>query len=364
MHRFVLKTVCLCLTTALLLGLAGCSSSKPQDSAAPAAPAQEDKLILGAYTVPKEAYEKEIIPAFQAYWKEKTGRTVTFDQSYVGSGAQARAICAGFEADIAALSLEADVDQIVKAGLITHDWKSNAWRGFITDSVVVIGYRPGNPRGIEDWEDVTGPDIDVLCPNPKTSGGAQWFINALVGAGMKKSEVEKGAKDSAAGRDLLVRVMKRVKVMDKSGRESVTTFERGIGDAILTYENEALLRTMQGREFPFAIPKATILIENPVALVDKHVDKHGVRAVAEEFVKFLYTEDCQRSFAKYGFRPVLSQIAEEFQEKYPVPPFLFTVEYLGGWSEIERNIFSETGIWNEVSRKMTATESAPEPAAK
>lgn len=345
------------ITFLVIVILSACNQSTPQKSES-TVPSTSDKLILGAYTVPKEVYEKELIPAFQAHWKAKTGRTVTFDQSYVGSGAQARAITAGFEADIAALSLEADIDQIVKAGLITQDWKGNAWKGMITDSIVVIGFREGNPKGISEWEDLTASDIDVLCPNPKTSGGAQWFINAIYGAGMKQHEVDKGASDPGAGIDLLMRVMKRVKVMDKSGRESVTTFERGIGDAILTYENEALLRTMQGREFPFAIPKATILIENPIAVVDKHADKHGVRAVAEEFVKFLYTEDSQRAFAKYGFRPVLSQVADEFEEKYPVPPFLFKVDYLGGWTQIERDIFSETGVWSKVSRDMT-TEEAP-----
>ncbi len=311
-----------------------------------------DTLILGAYTVPKEAYEKEIIPAFQKYWKEKTGRDVRFEQSYVGSGAQARSIISGFEADVAALSLEADIQQIEKAGLIVHNWKDSEWKGMITQSLVVIGYRPGNPKNIQDWEDLTRDGIDILCPNPKTSGGAQWYINAVYGAGLMMTEKDKTAKDPDYAESLLSRFANRIKVMDKSGRESVSTFERGIGDAILTYENEALLRTLQGREFPFIIPKATILIENPVAVVDKYVDKHGTRALAEEFVKFLYTEESQRSFARYGFRPVLPTIFQEFKDKYPIPEYLFDITYLGGWDTVGTQIYGPDGIWTRVARKM------------
>ena len=311
-----------------------------------------DTLIVGAYTVPKEAYEKEIIPAFQDHWKKKTGREVKIEQSYVGSGAQARAITEGFEADVAALSLEGDVDQIVKAKLISHNWKNQPWKGFITHSVAVIGFRQGNPKKIQDWEDLTRPDVEVLYPNPKTSGGAQWNVNAIYGAGLKMSQAKGGKPDAAYARSLLERVQKRVKVMDKSGRESVTTFERGIGDALVTYENEVLLRQMGGKALPFIISPATILIENPVALVDRYADKHGVRPLAEEFVKFLHTDGAQRSFAKFGFRPANPLISKEFEKKYPTPPLLFDIDYLGGWGKVMETIYGPQGIWTQITQEL------------
>jgi sulfate transport system substrate-binding protein len=308
-----------------------------------------DRLVLAAYTVPKEAYEKEIIPAFQKHWLEKTGRQLIVDQSYEASGAQARAVVGGFEADVVALSLEGDVDKVAEAGLITHDWKSVHGRGIITRSVVAIGCRDGNPKNIRGWEDLTRDNVEVIYPNPKTSGGAMWCVNAIYGAGLKMTEGSGGTPDSAFARDLLKRVQRRVKVMDKSGRESVTTFERGIGDALVTYENELLLRKIQGREIPFVVPDATILIENPAAVVDKNADKHGVRELAEEFVAFLWTDEAQRAFARYGFRPVTPAVAAEFESAYPTPPLLFDMEYLGGWTRVREGLYGPEGIWTKIT---------------
>jgi sulfate transport system substrate-binding protein len=315
---------------------------------------KERTLILGAYTVPKEAYEQEIIPAFKAYWQQKTGEVVKFEESYVASGAQARAIVGGLEADVAALSLEGDLQKVVDAGLITHDWKSGPQRGMITRSVVAIGYRPGNPKNIHDWDDLTKPGVEVLYPNPKTSGGAMWDVNAIYGAGLKISETKTGKPDPTYAENLLMAIQKNVKVMDKSGRESVTTFERGIGDALVTYENEILLRQMVGKDLPYVVPKATILIENPTAVVDKYVDKHGTRDVAEAFVEFCFTEQAQRAFAKYGFRSANPQIAEEFKDKYPVPEMLFDMNYLGGWGEVEKTIYGADGAWTRVVEKIAS----------
>jgi sulfate/thiosulfate-binding protein len=315
---------------------------------------QKRTLILGAYTVPKEAYQQEIIPAFQEYWNQKTGEVVEFQESYIASGAQARAIMGGFEADIAALSLEGDVQKLVHHGSITHDWQANSTRGFVTQSVVVIGYRTGNPKGIRDWEDLAKPGIQVLYPNPKTSGGAMWCVNAIYGGALKTTEAETGRPDPTYAEDLLYRIQKNVKVMDKSGRGSVTTYERGIGDAILTYENEALLRQMQGREFPYVVPRATILIENPIAVVDRNVDKHGTRDVAEAFVSFCLTEQAQRAYARYGLRPVIPSVAGEFSQKFPKPELLFNIDYLGGWSEVFQTIYGPDGIWMRVFQRIAA----------
>ena len=327
----------------VIVGLSSCGGKKDEGSGG------VDRLVLAAYTVPKEAYEKEIIPAFQKKWRDEKGKDLVVEQSYEASGAQARAVVGGFEADVVALSLEGDVDKVVEAGLITHDWKAGSRRGIITRSVVAIGYREGNPKNIRDWEDLTREDVEVLYPNPKTSGGAMWCVNAIYGAGLKTTEMGRGAPDSAWARELLKRVQQRVKVMDKSGRESVTTFERGIGDALVTYENELLLRKLQGREIPFVVPEATMLIENPAAVVDRNVDKHGAREIAEAFVAYLHTDEAQRAFARYGFRPVSEAVATEFQDAYPTPPLLFDIEYLGGWTRVREMLYSPNGVWTKIT---------------
>src|SRR5512139_1345909 len=172
----------------------------------------EVKLTLAAYTTPREAYG-EIIPLFQSYWKEKTGQTVTFEESYLGSGAQSRAVIEGFEADIVALSLEADVTRIENAGLITHDWRSKPFGGMVSTSVVAFAVREGNPKNIHDWADLTQPDLEILTPNPKTSGGAMWNVLALYGAA-KRGHVEGFSADDAGAQDFLLQVLQNVSVMD------------------------------------------------------------------------------------------------------------------------------------------------------
>src|SRR5438094_1344643 len=263
------------------------------------------ELILAAYSVPKEAYEKRIIPAFQQQSKQRTGQEIRIRSSYGASGAQARAIIGGFQADIAALSVEGDLDQVGKAGLITHNWRGGPHQGIVTASVVAFGVRKGNPKGIKTWEDLTKPGLAVLYPNPKTSGGAMWDIIAIYGAGMKLAEQERRSPDPEVYAESLLRgIQRNVKVMDKSGRESVTTFERGVGDVIVTYENELLPRIEAGRPYEVVIPAETLLVENPVAVIDRNVDKHRVRDVGEALVVFLHSEEAQGSFTEFGFRPV------------------------------------------------------------
>lgn len=331
----------------LVISLVACAGEKKQ------AVSDEVILTLGAYTVPKEAYQVEIIPAFQKYWLEKTGQKVRFEESYIASGAQSRAIEGGFEADIAALSLEEDVERLRTAGLITHDWKGGERKGIVTRSIVVIAFREGNPKNIKGWEDLSRPGMSVLYPNPKTSGGAMWDVNAIYGAGLKMSEVRTGQKDKKFAKELLKSIQKNVKVMDKSGRESVTTFEQGIGDAIVTYENEVILRQKQGRVMPYVIPEATILIENPVAVIDTYVNKHGRREVAEAFVEFLFAKEAQRAFANYGFRSVDPEVTAEFAATYPSPTHLFDIQYLEGWSRVYEEIYGDKGVWTTVMDELS-----------
>jgi sulfate transport system substrate-binding protein len=309
-------------------------------------------LTLGVYTVPKEAYQQKIIPAFKEYWLKKTGQTVKFFESYIASGAQSRSIINGFEADIAALSLEKDVDRIKEAGLITHDWKNNAYKGMVSNSVVAIVVRPGNPKGIAAWEDLAKPGVQVLYPSPRTSGGAMWFVNAIYGAGLKIAADKPLAEQIEFAKNFLAQIQRNVKVMDKSGRESVTTFENGIGDVLVTYENEAMLRQKQGKDFPFILPKQTLLIQNPVALVDKNIEKHGNREVAEAFLAFLYTKESQEAFAEFGFRSVDPQVNEKFASSFAVPAELFDMDFLGGWEKIHQLLYAETGIWSTIIKEI------------
>lgn len=305
----------------------------------------ERELMLAIYSVPKEAYEQRLIPAFKQHWKQRTGQDIRVRSSYGASGAQARAIIGGFEADIAALSVEGDVDQVAKAGLIAHDWRKGAGRGNVSASVVALGVRKGNPKQIKTWEDLTKPGIDVLYPNPKTSGGAMWDIIAIYGAGLKLADPKQGPAEAQAAA-LLKRIQKNVKVMDKSGRESVTTFERGVGDVIVTYENELLPRIKSGRPMDLVIPAETVLIENPAALVDRNVDKHNVRDIAEAFVAFLHSEDAQRAFAEYDFRTVtLVSAGSQPGKAFPRPAHLFTIAELGGWEKVASLLFSPQGLW-------------------
>jgi len=334
-----MRLICSFACLLVLAGLGGCGQ---------AADTARDTLTLGVYTVPKEVYQRELIPAFQRRWKEETGRDLHVQQSYMASGAQSRAIAQGFEADIAALSLEADVERLRDAGLISHDWRSRDHGGFVTRSLVVMAVRPDNPRQIRDWDDLTNPHIEVLYPSPKTSGGAMWVVNAIYGSRLKMSAGESGQPDPAAAKKFLAAVQSRVRVMNKSGRESVTAFESGVGDVLLTYENEALLRQKQGKAFPFIIPDATILIENPIALVDANVDRHNNREVAEAFLRYIHSPEAQRIFARYGFRPVDPQVTAEFAEIYPQPAQLFDIQYLGGWNAAIDLLYSSRGIWTQI----------------
>ena len=354
---------CRVLLALALTALVGCGQGEPPTGAAGAAgsgagtgprpdggsAAVTRTLVLGAYTTPREAYGKAILPAFQKHWKEKTGETVVFQESYLGSGAQARAIVGGFEADVAALSLEADVEAIAKAGLISDDWKAGPHGGMVTRSVVVLAVRPGNPRGLKDWDDLRAPGLNVLTPNVRTSGGAMWNVCALYGAALRGgTSAPKG--DAAAAEKLLGEVLGNVSVMDKGARESILTFEKGVGDTAITYENEVLAARQAGQPYEYVIPRATILIENPVAVVDRYAEKHGTRELAAGFVAFLGSPEAQRAFAEYGYRPVDAGVAQEVAGRFPAVTDLFTVRDLGGWPEVQKTLFAPGALYDRVAR--------------
>ena len=324
---------------------AGTQETEAPGTEAPAT-GGEVKLILAGYTTPREAYA-EIIPLFQAHWKEQTGQTVTFEESYQGSGAQSRAVAEGFEADVVALSLEADVIRLEDAGLITHDWRSEPFGGIVSTSVVAFAVREGNPKNIQDWADLTQPDLEILTPNPKTSGGAMWNVLALYGAA-QRGHVTGFTADDTGAQDLLLAVLENVSVMDKAARDSIVNFEKGVGDVAITYENEVLVGQQTGINYELVLPTSTIRIDNPAAVVDTYVDKHGTREVAEAFVDFLFTKEAQEIFAKHGLRSPDSDVAAATAEQYPPIEDLFTIADFGGWKEATPKYFGDDGIFYKV----------------
>lgn len=343
-NRLKAKAVSITLLFCLLLT----SCSTPNSSMAdPHAAAEEVTLVVGAYSVAKDALQ-ELLPLFEAQWLADTGQRIKLQESYEASGTQARAIIGGFEADIAILAMEGDIDIIERAGLITHNWREQGVRGMVTESIVVMGTRAGNPHSIQDWDDLAREGIKVLYPNPKTSGGAQWDINAIYGAGLKQAEEELGSPDAEYAKNYLKRIHANIESLDKSGRASMAAFEYGVGDVIVTYENELLARIAKGIEYDIVVPEHTILIENPIALIDKHIEQHGNRDVAEAFYQFLMSEEAQYIFVKHGFRPVNEAVAEETKHQFSNPSGIFDIDYLGGWDEVREQLYSKRGIWYQV----------------
>jgi sulfate transport system substrate-binding protein len=337
------KFVVIPLLITLLAGLSACAQAGGSGSSQTGNNSMT--LTLGAYTTPREAYS-QIIPLFQEQWRQTKGQEVVFEESYLGSGAQSRAIVEGFEADIAALSLEADITRIEGAGLITHNWKDTPTKGMVSTSIVVLGVRKGNPHDIQDWADLARPGLEILTPNPQSSGGAQWNILALYGAARRGFVEGVPAGDEVEAQAFLEAVLKNVTVMDKAARDSITNFEKGVGDVIITYENEVLVGQKSGQDYEYIIPRSTILIENPVAVIDANVDKHGSREAAGAFVEFLFTPTAQEILAEFGLRPVDPDVAKATADRYPPVEDLFTIEEFGGWSEATPAFFGDEGIFS------------------
>jgi sulfate/thiosulfate-binding protein len=315
-------------------------------------------LTLVGYAVPREAFG-DIIPAFQAYWLKQKKQQVNILESYGASGSQSRAVVGGFEADIVDLSIEPDVQRLVDAKLITHDWKANDYKGFVTDSEVVLAVRPGNPKGIKDWADLAQDGLQIVTPDPVTSGGAQWNILGAYGAARRGHVTGFDASDDGATQ-FLTKLITNVAAFDKDGRESFLTFENGIGDVAITYENEVYAGLQSGGQFDVVYPSSTILIENPIALVDTYVDKHGTREVAQAFIDYLFSAEGQDIFAQHGFRPVNADVAKKYNvnvETTPAPDAAagtvtlnfppiadqFTIEEFKTWSDARKTFFGDDG---------------------
>ena len=294
-------------------------------------------ISLVAYSTPKDAFSK-IIPAFQ---QTPAGKDVSFTQSYGPSADQAQSIVKGLPADVVDFSLEPDMRTLVKAGLVARTWNANKYKGIVTRSVVVIVFREGNPKHIRSWNDLIKPGVDVLTPNPLTSGGARWNVLAAYGAQLKLGKTPKQAEQ------FLYKLFHHVPVQDKSARDALNTFLNGKGDALLTYENEALLAQRSGQPVYFNIPKATIRIDNPLAVTTSGAKKPEAQA----FAKFLYTQQAQKLFAASGYRPVLKVATKGYS--FPVRPQQFTVDYLGGWAKVQKKFFDpNTGLMTKIEKSL------------
>ena len=315
-----------------VLALAGCGGSSSEGSAP--AGAEGGNIRLVAYSTPREAYAK-LIDRYRA----GAGEGVSFVQSYGSSGEQSRAVEAGLRADVVAFSLEPDMTRLVESGVVAQDWNAGEHKGMVTDSVVVFIVREGNPKGIKTWDDLTKDGVEVVTPNPFTSGGARWNVMAGYGA-----QLEQG-KSPEEAREYLRALFKNVAVQDKSARESLTTFTSGKGDVLLGYENEAIFAQRQGQSLEYVVPDQTILIENPVAVTEDASD------AAQGFLDFLTTDEAQKVFGDEGYRPVVKSVLDTFD--FPIPPGLFTIADVGGWDTVQEEFFDrETGFMAEVQREL------------
>ncbi|MGH2837974.1 MAG: sulfate ABC transporter substrate-binding protein [Thermoleophilaceae bacterium] len=318
MSGSLIKTLALAVAAlALSAGIAACGGS---DNAS-GGDGSGGSLTLVAYSTPQEAYE-EIIPAFN---ETPEGEGVSFDQSYGPSGDQANAIINGLDADIAALSLEPDVTKLVDEDLVAPDWNQDSYDGYVTNSVVVFAVRKGNPKGIQTWDDLVTGDVEIITPNPFTSGGAQWNLMAAYGAQLEQGKSEEEALD------FLKQILDNTPVQDKSAREALQTFVGGKGDVLLAYENEAIAAQQAGEELDYVIPDETILIENPVAVTTDAGEK------AQAFRDFLFTEEAQRIYQEKGYRPILKQLHDE--QNFPTPAKLFEIDKFGGWDKVRDEFF-------------------------
>ena len=309
-----------------------------------AARAADISLLNASYDPTRELYV-DINQAFAATYKADTGKTIEIKTSNGGSGAQARAVIDGLDADVVTLALAYDVDAIADRGLIAADWQKRLpYNSTPYTSTIVFLVRKGNPKGIHDWDDLVRPGVQVITPNPKTSGGARWNYLAAWGFALKKY----GSEEKA--REFVKAVYANVPVLDTAARGSTITFvERGVGDVLLAWENEAELaiNKLGVDKFDIVIPSISILAEPPVAVVDKVVDRKGTREAAEAFVKFLYTHDAQEIVAKDYYRPRDPVVANESQAEFPKVELL-TIDDFGGWRKAQATHFNDHGVFDSI----------------
>ena len=312
--------------------------------------AADISLLNVSYDPTREFYQ-DYNDAFAKYWKAKTGDNVKVQASHGGSGKQARAIIDGLEADVATLALSYDVDQLSEKGrLIPPDWqKRNNHNSSPYTSTIVFLVRKGNPKNIKDWNDIIKPGVSVISPNPKTSGGARWNYLAAWAYALQQNN-----NDEAKAKEFVTKLFKNVPILDSGARGSTTTFvERGIGDVLLTWENEAFLakKELGPDKVEIIVPSLSILAEPPVTLVDKYAKKHGTEKVAQAYLEYLYSDEGQEIAAKNYYRPTLDSVAKKYTTQFPKVNLVKIDDVFGGWQKAQRKHFNDGGVFDEIILK-------------
>jgi sulfate/thiosulfate-binding protein len=326
---------------ALLAGLSGVAVARAQTAPKPVT------LLNVSYDPTRELYE-DFNQQFAAYWKGKTGQDVTIRQSHGGSGKQARSVIDGLEADVVTLALAYDIDQIAEKGRnLPVDWQSRLPNNSSPyTSTIVLLVRKGNPKSIRDWGDLAKPGVSVVTPNPKTSGGARWNYLAAWAWALRQP----GGSEAMA-REFVGKLYKNVPVLDAGARGSTTTFvERGIGDVLIAWENEALLaiKELGPGKFEVVAPSVSILAEPPVTVVDKVAGKHGTKAVAQAYLEYLYTDAGQEIAARHFYRPRLASVAAKYQAQFPKVTLVTIDEVFGGWKKAQATHFADGALFDKI----------------
>jgi sulfate transport system substrate-binding protein len=311
--------------------------------------AREIELLNVSYDPTRELYQ-DYNAAFAKYWKARTGDTVTILQSHGGSGKQARSVIDGLGADVVTLALAYDIDAIAEKGkLIPDDWQKRLPDNSTPyTSTIVFLVRKGNPKGIRDWDDLVKPGVSVITPNPKTSGGARWNYLAAWGYALKTQ-----GNDESKARAFVARLFKNVPVLDTGARGATTTFvQRGIGDVLIAWENEALLSLKESGkdEFEIIAPSLSILAEPPVTWVDRVVKKHGTREVAKAYLQYLYSPEGQEIAAKNFYRPRLEVVAQKYAAVFPKVNLITIDQVFGGWQKAQTTHFNEGGVFDQIQQ--------------
>ena len=309
------------------------------------AQAADITLLNVSYDPTRELYQ-DVNTAFAKEWKGKTGDNVKIKQSHGGSGKQARAVLDGLEADVVTLALAYDIDALAERKLLAADWQKRLEHNSSPyTSTIVFLVRKGNPKGIKDWNDLIKPGVSVITPNPKTSGGARWNHLAAWGYALRQP-----GGNEAKAKEFLGKLYKNVPVLDSGARGATTTFvERGIGDVLIAWENEAYLavKELGPTKFDIITPSISILAEPPVAVVDKVVDKRGTRKVAEAYLQYLYTDEAQDIIAKNYYRPATAKASQKYASQF-AKVNLFTIEQVGGWTAAQKAHFADGGIFDQI----------------
>ena len=326
----VLMAICLLMLVSALSP--GCLTTEGKGTDA-------DTINLYGFSVKGEVMDGRIIPMFQAHWKNQTGKDVHFRTVYAGSGTVTNQVIAGAEGEVMVLSTEWDAMQLQKQGLVTTNWTTFPHNGTVTKSPWVIMTRPGNPKDLTDFPDLTRGGIELVHPDPLTSGGARWSIFAIYGSELEKTTASEGAPNATRAKAVLGGVVKNVITWQASARNALSQFDLGYGDALIDYECEALFMRREGRTYNISYPESTIYSEHKVVIVDRNVAP-SERALVQAFVDFLYTPEAQRAFAEFGFRSVDDAINAAHPEFKPIA-IPFTIDYLGGWAAAQHDIIDD-----------------------